>query len=51
MAIPWIEDEPPLYCNRKSAESRLYSLERHLKRGLDVEEKYCQVLEANVTKG
>ena len=31
VAIPWIDDEPPLYCNRKSAEDRLYSLERHLK--------------------
>ena len=51
MAIPWIDDEPPLYCNRKSAEDRLYSLEKHLKRRPDVAEKYCQVLEANVDKG
>ena len=52
MAIPWIDDEPPLYCNRKSAEDRLYSLDStHLKRRPDVAEKYCQVLEANVTKG
>ena len=51
VAIPWIDDEPPLYCNRKSAEDRLYSLERHLKRRPDVAEKYCQVLEANVNKG
>ena len=51
VAIPWIDDEPPLYCNRKSAEDRLYSLERHLKRKPDVAEKYCQVLETNVTKG
>ena len=29
VAIPWIDDESPLYCNRKSAEDRLYSLERH----------------------
>ena len=29
VAIPWIDDEPPLYCNRKSAEDRLYFLERH----------------------
>ena len=50
VATPWI-DEPLLYCNRKSAEDRLYSLERHLKRRLDVPEKYCKVLEANVTMG
>ena len=41
VAIPWIDNEPPLYCNRKSAEDRLYSLERHLKRRPDVAEKYC----------
>lgn len=49
MAIPWTDDEPLLYCNRRSTEDRLYSLERHLNK--DVVEKYCQVLEANVTKG
>lgn len=27
VGIPWINDEPPLYCNKKSAEDRLYSLE------------------------
>ena len=46
VSILWIDDEPPLYWNRKSAEDRLYSLERHLKRRPDVAEKYCQVLEA-----
>ena len=51
MAIPWIDDEPPLYCNRKSAEDGLYSLERHLKQRPDVAEKHCQVLEATVIKG
>ena len=51
VAIPWIDDEPPLCCNRKSAEDRPYSLKRHLKRRPDVAEKYCQVLEVNVTKG
>ena len=27
VATPWTNDEPPLHCNRKSAEDRLYSLE------------------------
>ena len=26
VAIPWQDDEPPLYCNRIIAEDRLYSL-------------------------
>ena len=51
VAIPWKNDEPPLYCNRKTAEDRLYSLEKHLQRRPDVGEKYCQVMKANETKG
>ncbi|PFX30008.1 hypothetical protein AWC38_SpisGene5247, partial [Stylophora pistillata] len=50
-AIPWQDDEPPLYCNKSTAEDRLYSLEKHLQRRLDVAEKYCQVMEANEAKG
>ena len=50
VAIPWIDDEPPLYCKRKNGEDRLYFLERHLKRRPDVAEKDCRVLEANVAK-
>ena len=34
--IPWIDDEPPLHCNRKSAEDRPYSVEKHLQRRPDV---------------
>ena len=49
VAIPWIDDEPSLYCNRKSSEDILY--ERHLKRRPDVAEKYCQVLDAVLSKG
>ena len=30
VAIPWKDDEPPLHCNRTTAEDRLYSLEKHL---------------------
>ena len=51
MAIPWKDDEPPLHCNRTTAEDRLYSLEKHLQRRPDVAEKYCQVMEANKAKG
>ncbi|KAK2566756.1 hypothetical protein P5673_009433 [Acropora cervicornis] len=42
VAIPWKDDEPPLHCNRTTAEDRLYSLEKHLQRRPDVAEKYCQ---------
>lgn len=41
VAIPWQDDEPPLFCNRTTAEERLYSLEKHLQRKPDVAEKYC----------
>ena len=41
VVLRWIDDEPPLYCNRKSSEVILY--QRHLKRRPDVAEKYCQV--------
>jgi len=51
VAIPWIDDELPLHCNRKSAEDRLYSLEKHLQRRPDVAEKYCKVKEVNEAKG
>ena len=51
VAIPWIDDEPPLHCNRKSAEDRLYSLEKHLQRRPDIAEKHCKVMEANEAKG
>ena len=39
VAIPWHDDEPPLYCNRTTDEDRLYSLEKHLQRRPDVAEK------------
>ena len=39
VAIPWIDDEPPLHCNRKSAEDRPYSVEKHLQRRPDVAKK------------
>ncbi|XP_022809281.1 uncharacterized protein LOC111346251 [Stylophora pistillata] len=51
VAIPLQDDEPPLYCNRNTAEDRLYSLEKHLQRRPDVAEKYCHVMEANEAKG
>ena len=51
VAIPWKDNEPPLYCNRTTAEVWLYSLEKHLQRRPDVGEKYCQLMEANETKG
>ena len=51
MKIQWKDDEPPLHCNRTTAEDRLYSLEKHLQRRPDVSEKYCQVMEANKAKG
>lgn len=51
VAIPWTDDEPPLQSNRKSAEARLFSLEKHLKRRPAVAEKYKQVMEANLAKG
>ena len=51
VAIPWKDDEPPLYCKRTTAEDRLYSLEKHLQRRPDVAEKYGQVMEANEAKG
>ena len=51
MAILWKADEPPLHCNRTTAEDRLYSLEKHLERRPDVAEKYWQVMEANKAKG
>ena len=51
VAIPWKDDEPPLHCNRTTAEDRLYSLEKHLQRRPEVAEKYCQVMEANKAKG
>ena len=51
VAIPWKDDEPPLHCNRTTAEDRLYSLEKHLQRRPDVAEKYCQVMESNKAKG
>ena len=47
VAIPWKDHEPPLHCNRTTAEDRLYSLEKHLQRRPDIAEKYCQVMEAN----
>ena len=50
-AIPWKDDEPPLHCNRMTAEDRLYSLEKHLQRRPNIAEKYCQVMEANKAKG
>ena len=43
VAFPWKDDEPPLHCNRTTAEDRLYSLEKHLQRRLGIAEKYCQV--------
>ena len=46
MAIPWKDDEPPLHCNRTTAEDRLYSLEKDLQRRPDVAEKHCQVTDA-----
>ena len=51
VAIPWKDDEPPLHCNRTTAEDRLYSLEEHLQRRPDVAEKYCQVMVANKARG
>ena len=51
VAIPWKDDEPPLHCNRTTAEDRLYSLEKHLQRRPDIAKKYCQVMEANKAKG
>lgn len=30
VAVPWVNDEPPLYCSRKSAEHRFYTLEKHV---------------------
>ena len=40
VAIPWKDNEPPLHCNRTTAEDRP-----------DVAVKYCQVMEANTAKG
>ena len=51
VAIPWQDDEPPLYCNRTIAEDRLYSLEKYLQRRPNVAEKYCRVMGANEAKG
>ena len=51
VVIPWKDDEPPLHCNRTTAQHQLYSLEKHLQRSLDVAEKYSQVMEANKAKG
>ena len=47
VAISWNDDQPPLHCNRTTAEERLYLLQRRP----DVAEKYCQVMEANKAKG
>ena len=47
VAISWNDDQPPLHCNRTTAEDRLYLLQRRP----DVAEKYCQVMEANKAKG
>ena len=47
VAIPWNDDQPPLHCNRTTAEDRLYPLQRRP----DFAEKLCQVMEANKAKG
>ena len=49
--ILWVDDQPPLYSNKTSAEFRLVSLGKQLQRRPDIAEKYCQVMEANVIKG
>ncbi|XP_068734429.1 uncharacterized protein [Montipora capricornis] len=51
VAIPWKDDEPPLYRNRTTADDRVFSLEKHLQRRPDVAEKFCEVMEANEAKG
>ena len=51
VAIPWKDGEPPLHCNRMTAEDQLYSLEKHLQRRPDVAKKYYQMMEANDAKG
>ena len=51
IAIPWVDETPPLRSNRKLAEDRLVSLEKHLSKRPRIAEKYQEVLRANEEKG